>query len=166
LSTERGEAHPFCHQVLGVQLSQKGMDTELLDAGCGAFDAIGIPVPEPGAEVCVRRLLRLGRWVEHVAGQVGGAVFPQADAGQAATGQLEVVRQPALHRPHLGHHHRADLRAFLAIQGALGQQQAEAADVAGQIKGERGLLGLQECLGQGRRQEAGLGSEGASQLEA
>jgi hypothetical protein len=48
-----------------------------------------------------------------------------------------------------------DLRAFLAEQGALGQQQPEAADRAGQIEAEGGLLGLQERLGQSRGEEAG-----------
>lgn len=66
--------------------AQAALARALLHAGCGAFDAIGIPVPERGAAVGVSRLLRIGRWVEHVAGQAGGAVFPQADAGQAATG--------------------------------------------------------------------------------
>ena len=50
------------------------------------------------------RLLGLGRRVEQAAGQIGSTVLTKADAGQAATGQLEVVGQPAFHRPHLGHH--------------------------------------------------------------
>jgi hypothetical protein len=58
-----------------------------------AFDAIGIPVPERGAEVGVRWLLGPGDWVKQVAGQVGGAVLPQSDAGEAAAGGLEVGRQ-------------------------------------------------------------------------
>jgi len=75
-----------------VELGQQGMDTQLLHAGCGAAHAIGIPLPDRWAEVGVLGLLRLGRWIQEAAGQVGGAVFPQADAGQTATGQLEVVR--------------------------------------------------------------------------
>ena len=50
------------------------------------------------------RLLGLGRRVEQAAGQIGSTVLTKADAGQAATGQLEVVGQPALHRPHFRHH--------------------------------------------------------------
>ena len=139
LSTESGEAQrarrrwdlSLAHQVLGVELHQQGMDAQLLHPRRSAFDAIGIPVPERGAEVGVRRLLRSGRWIKQVARQVGGAVLPQADAGEAAGGGLEVVRQPAFHGPHLGHHHRADLRALLAEQGALGQQQTKKAAVLG-----------------------------------
>ncbi len=46
-------------------------------------------------------LLGLGGGIEQAAGQVGGAVLPQADAGQAAARQLEVVGQLAGHRPHV-----------------------------------------------------------------
>ena len=44
----------------------------------------GIPVPERGAEVGVRRLLRPGDGIKQVAGQVGGAVLPQTDASPAS----------------------------------------------------------------------------------
>lgn len=51
---------PFRHEVLAVKLHQQGMGSELLHPSGNAFDAIGITVPERGAE--------------HVAGQLGGAV--------------------------------------------------------------------------------------------
>jgi hypothetical protein len=63
--------------VHGVELHQQGMDAELLHPRRRAFDAIGIPVPERGAEVGVRRLLGPGDGIKQVAGQVGGAVLPQ-----------------------------------------------------------------------------------------
>jgi len=72
-----------------VELSQQGMDAELLHAGGGAAHAIGIPLPVRCTEVGVLGLLRLGRWIEEVAGQIGGAVLPQTDASQTAAGQLE-----------------------------------------------------------------------------
>jgi len=72
---------PFGHQVLGVELHQQGMDAELLHPRRSATHAIGIPVPERGAEVGMRRLLGPGDGIKQVAGQVGGAVLPQADAG-------------------------------------------------------------------------------------
>ena len=92
------------------------------------------------------------------------AAGSRADAGEAAAGGLEVVGQPALQGPHLGDHHRADLRTLLAEQGAFGQQQPEAADGAGQIEREGGLLGLQERLGQGRGEEAGFSAGFAGPL--
>ena len=85
----------LAHKLRGIKLSQESVHAELLHSGCRAPDAIGIPLPDRWAEVGVRWLLRLRGWVEHVAGQVGGAVFSQADARQAATGQLEVVGQLA-----------------------------------------------------------------------
>ena len=65
---------PFRHEVLAVKLHQQGMGAELLHPSGGAFVTIGITVPERGADVGIRRLLRLGRWAEHVAGQLRGAV--------------------------------------------------------------------------------------------
>ena len=50
---------PFRHEVLAVKLHQQGMGSELLHPSGNAFDAIGITVPERGAD--------------HVAGQLGGA---------------------------------------------------------------------------------------------
>jgi hypothetical protein len=88
------------------------MDAQRLHPGGGTTHAAGVPVPERGAEVGVLRLLGPGDRIKQIAGQVSAAVFPQADAGQAAIGQLKVLRQPALQSPHLRHHHRADLRAL------------------------------------------------------
>jgi len=65
----------LAHKLRGIKLSQESMHAELLHPRRRAFDAIGIPDPERWAEVSVRRLLGLGRRVEHIAGQIGGAVF-------------------------------------------------------------------------------------------
>lgn len=76
-----------------------------------------------GSEVCVLGLLGLGGGIQQAAGQIRGAVFPWAHAGQAAAGQLNVVRQPAFHRPHISHHHRTNFRPLFTEERALGQQQ-------------------------------------------
>jgi len=75
---------PFRHQVHGVELHQQGMDAQLLHPRRRAFDAIGIPVPERGAEVGMRRLLGPGDGIKQVAGQVGGADLPQTYASPAS----------------------------------------------------------------------------------
>ena len=53
----------LAHKLGGIELGQESVHAELLHSVCRAPDAIAIPLPDRGAEVCVRRLLRLRGWV-------------------------------------------------------------------------------------------------------
>ncbi len=111
-------------------------------------------------------LLGLGGGIEQAAGQVGGAVLPQADAGQAAACPASSKlsgNQPAMASTSATTTERISGPSSLNSV-PLGSSSRTAGDLARQIRGEGWPLGLQERLGQGGGKEPRLGAGFAGPL--